>query len=93
MNLKISRNGWGATIIDAMSTAILMDLGDVVIQALEFVPTIDFSKTNTVVNLFETTVSSNSKSSCLCVSLVGGKLITCRVLPSDSVSWRLDLSA
>ncbi|KAI5809916.1 glycoside hydrolase [Peziza echinospora] len=51
-----SRNGWGATIIDAMDTAILMDLNGVVMQALEFVPTIDFSRTDTGVSLFETTI-------------------------------------
>ncbi|KAF2395753.1 seven-hairpin glycosidase [Trichodelitschia bisporula] len=53
-----SRNGWGASAIDALSTAIIMDLPDVVDQILEFVPSIDFTTTRTSdpVSLFETTI-------------------------------------
>lgn len=54
-----SRNGWGATIVDSLSTAIIMRLDKVVIEALKFIDTIDFSKAPvnpTSVNKFETTI-------------------------------------
>jgi len=58
------RNGWGASIADALSTAILMGLDDVVLQALEYLSTVDFTKTDAEVNLFETTVSLRCLSQC-----------------------------
>ncbi|CAI6332463.1 unnamed protein product [Periconia digitata] len=59
-----TRNGWGATAIDALSTAIIMQQTDIVNQILDFVPTIDFTKTGADtrpgasedVSLFETTI-------------------------------------
>ena len=53
-----SRNGWGASAVDAFSTAIIMDLQDVVTVILDFVPTIDFSVSyqNGSVDVFETTI-------------------------------------
>ncbi|KAF2502572.1 putative 1,2-alpha-mannosidase [Lophium mytilinum] len=51
-----SRNGWGASAVDALSTALVMELSDVVNEIIEYVPTIDFSKTSTEVSLFETTI-------------------------------------
>ncbi|KAI5241641.1 glycoside hydrolase family 47 protein [Aureobasidium subglaciale] len=53
-----SRNGWGATAVDALSTAILMESQDVVTTILDFIPSIDFtvSKSGTLVSLFETTI-------------------------------------
>lgn len=59
-----TRNGWGATAIDALSTAIIMQQTDIVNQILDFVPTIDFTKTGEGtrpgalpdVSLFETTI-------------------------------------
>ncbi|KAI4730540.1 glycoside hydrolase family 47 protein [Aureobasidium sp. EXF-10728] len=53
-----SRNGWGATAVDALSTAILMESQDVVTTILEYIPTINFnvSKDNAPVSLFETTI-------------------------------------
>lgn len=53
-----SRNGWGATAVDALSTAILMESQDVVTTILEYIPSIDFnvSKGNVPVSLFETTI-------------------------------------
>jgi mannosyl-oligosaccharide alpha-1,2-mannosidase len=54
--LIISRNGWGASAIDALSTAIVMGEADIVNQIVEYVPKIDFSKTNSTVSLFETTI-------------------------------------
>ncbi|MCJ1468611.1 maturation of Asn-linked oligosaccharides protein [Pseudocyphellaria aurata] len=51
-----SRNGWGATAIDALSTALVMQIDPIVNKILEFVPTIDFTKTEDSVSLFETTI-------------------------------------
>ncbi|GKT94184.1 glycoside hydrolase family 47 protein [Colletotrichum tofieldiae] len=50
------RNGWGASAVDALSTAIIMENKDVVGQILEFVPKINFDVTNTEVSVFETTI-------------------------------------
>ncbi|KAH6640557.1 glycoside hydrolase [Chaetomium tenue] len=50
------RNGWGASAVDAFSTALVMEDWDVIDQILEYVPTIDFNKTETEVSLFETTI-------------------------------------
>ncbi|KAI3600439.1 glycoside hydrolase family 47 protein [Moniliophthora roreri] len=52
------RNGWGATIIDAMSTMHIMGLDDFFNEAVEFASKIDFSKsqTNDTVSVFETTI-------------------------------------
>ncbi|KAJ4482500.1 glycoside hydrolase family 47 protein [Lentinula aciculospora] len=52
------RNGWGATIVDAMGTMLLMDFTDLFNQALDFVTKIDFRQSNTPssVSLFETTI-------------------------------------
>lgn len=52
------RNGWGASAIDAFSTALIMGKTDVVSQILDFVPEIDFSTSynDTVVSVFETTI-------------------------------------
>jgi mannosyl-oligosaccharide alpha-1,2-mannosidase len=59
-----SRNGWGATAVDALDTAIIMEQIDIVNQILDFVPTIDFTKTGNgvkkgaslSVSLFETNI-------------------------------------
>ncbi|KAA8914616.1 glycoside hydrolase [Sphaerosporella brunnea] len=51
-----SRNGWGASIADALSTACLMELDDVVLDALQHLAAVDFTKTSTPVSLFETTI-------------------------------------
>ncbi|OLN85112.1 putative mannosyl-oligosaccharide alpha-1,2-mannosidase 1B [Colletotrichum chlorophyti] len=50
------RNGWGASAVDALSTAIIMENKDVVGQILDFVPTINFNVTKTEVSVFETTI-------------------------------------
>ncbi|KAJ0342323.1 hypothetical protein COL922a_001355 [Colletotrichum nupharicola] len=50
------RNGWGASAIDALSTAIIMENKDIVGQILDFVPTINFDVTSTEVSVFETTI-------------------------------------
>ncbi|KAF2663742.1 glycoside hydrolase [Microthyrium microscopicum] len=54
-----SRNGWGATPIDALSTAIIMGEKEIVKQILSFIPTIKFGKQmyeRNTVSLFETTI-------------------------------------
>lgn len=56
LNLTPSRNGWGASAIDALSTALIMRQADIVHAILTYIPTIDFSTTNTTVSLFETTI-------------------------------------
>jgi mannosyl-oligosaccharide alpha-1,2-mannosidase len=38
------RNGWGATIFDAMDTMLVMGLTDDYQEAVRFVETVDFSK-------------------------------------------------
>ncbi|KIM46842.1 glycoside hydrolase family 47 protein [Hebeloma cylindrosporum] len=52
------RNGWGATIIDAMSTMHIMGMDDLFQEAVNFSSKIDFSKSQTrdKVSVFETTI-------------------------------------
>lgn len=55
-----SRNGWGVTAFDALSTAIVMEQTDIVNDILDYIPTVDFTKTVTpaggAVSLFETNI-------------------------------------
>ncbi|KAG8713541.1 maturation of Asn-linked oligosaccharides protein [Ceratobasidium sp. 423] len=52
------RNGWGATIVDSLSTMHAMGLEDLFKEGVEFTLNIDFSrsKTNSTVSLFESTI-------------------------------------
>ncbi|RYP18007.1 hypothetical protein DL767_009926 [Monosporascus sp. MG133] len=53
------RNGWGASAVDALSTALILGNQEVVDQILEFVPTINFDLTapgQEAVSVFETTI-------------------------------------
>ncbi|KAH9074263.1 seven-hairpin glycosidase [Lactarius deliciosus] len=52
------RNGWGATIVDGMTTMKIMGLTTQFNEALDFVRKIDFSKSNTpdAVSVFESTI-------------------------------------
>ncbi|KAJ7573879.1 glycoside hydrolase family 47 protein [Mycena floridula] len=52
------RNGWGATIIDALTTAKIMGFDDFFNEGVEFAAHIDFSKSQTpdTVSVFETTI-------------------------------------
>ena len=54
--LHANRNGWGASAVDALSTALIMDLPDVVDDALDHIAKIDYTETDSLVNLFETTI-------------------------------------
>ncbi|KAF2628238.1 glycoside hydrolase family 47 protein [Macroventuria anomochaeta] len=51
-----SRNGWGASAADALSTALIMGEREIVNQIISYIPTIDWSVTSTSVSLFETTI-------------------------------------
>ncbi|KAK4619976.1 Mannosyl-oligosaccharide alpha-1,2-mannosidase [Fulvia fulva] len=53
-----SRNGWGASAADALSTALVMESGEIVNQIVNYVPSIDWSvsKDDEAVSLFETTI-------------------------------------
>ncbi|EAW07379.1 glycoside hydrolase family 47 protein [Aspergillus clavatus NRRL 1] len=51
-----SRNGWGASAVDALSTAIVMRNATIVHEILDHIATIDYSKTSDTVSLFETTI-------------------------------------
>ncbi|KAJ7754456.1 glycoside hydrolase family 47 protein [Mycena metata] len=52
------RNGWGASIVDAMPTMVVMGLDEFFIEAVNFSAHIDFSKSQTsdTVSIFETTI-------------------------------------
>ena len=50
------RNAWGASAVDAFSTALVMQIPDIVETILDYIPTIDFTNTTTEVSLFETTI-------------------------------------
>lgn len=55
----VYRNGWGASAVDALSTALVMGKGDVVKQILDHIATIDWRKTapgQEGVSVFETTI-------------------------------------
>jgi hypothetical protein len=56
LTLLLDRNGWGASAVDAFSTALVMGNWDVVNKILEYIPKIDFDNTSTEVSLFETTI-------------------------------------
>lgn len=53
-----SSNGWGASAIDALSTALIMDIPEIVNQIVDYVPDIDWSVSadDQPVSLFETTI-------------------------------------
>ena len=50
------RNNWGASAVDALSTALVMEIQDIVTDILDYIPTIDFTTSATSVSLFETTI-------------------------------------
>jgi len=53
-----SRNGWGATIVDALDTMLIMGLNDLFTDAVDHMATVDFTKSNTAntVSVFESTI-------------------------------------
>ena len=54
--MSLFRNGWGASAVDAFSTALVMGNWDVVGKILDYIPNIDFNTTTAEVSLFETTI-------------------------------------
>lgn len=55
----VDRNGWGATAVDGLSTAILMEEGVIVDKILNQIATTDFTVTvvpDQPISLFETTI-------------------------------------
>jgi mannosyl-oligosaccharide alpha-1,2-mannosidase len=52
----LHRNAWGASAVDALSTALIMGQADIVNQITAHIATIDYSTTSTEVSLFETTI-------------------------------------
>ncbi|KAF2637587.1 mannosyl-oligosaccharide alpha-1,2-mannosidase-like protein [Massarina eburnea CBS 473.64] len=51
-----TRNGWGAFIVDAATTMALMGLWDELAQAVEHIVMIDFTRSDALVDPFETTI-------------------------------------
>lgn len=54
-----SRNGWGASIVDALSTALIMGQKDIVEDILDYIPSINFARCGgwpRKVSVFETTI-------------------------------------
>lgn len=51
--------GWGLSVVDALGTAIIMELDDIVDRSLDYIDTIDFTRTptNNACRLFEVNVS------------------------------------
>lgn len=55
----VSRNGWGASAVDAISTALVMENDEVIKQIVDHIKTINFNETvqgGESVSLFETTI-------------------------------------
>ncbi|CAP66683.1 uncharacterized protein PODANS_4_8120 [Podospora anserina S mat+] len=50
------RNGWGASAVDAFSTALIMGEHKIIDQILRYIPDINFNHTDSEVSLFETTI-------------------------------------
>lgn len=53
---KKARNGWGASAVDAFTTALVMGESDIVAEILNLISTTNFDVTDTQVSLFETTI-------------------------------------
>ncbi|KAK6347914.1 maturation of Asn-linked oligosaccharides protein [Orbilia javanica] len=51
-----SMSGWGASVIDGIGTAVLMELHDVVEQQLRIISEIDYTQCEHQISLFETTI-------------------------------------
>lgn len=51
-----TRNGWGATLVDSLSTLQVMQLQKEYEEAIRHIHTIDFTKTNSPVSVFESTI-------------------------------------
>jgi hypothetical protein len=56
LNTNICRNKWGASAVDALSTALVMEQKDIINQIIDYIPTINYYSTPSTVSLFETTI-------------------------------------
>lgn len=56
MTDSLARNKWGASAVDALSTALIMGEKEIVNQIITYIPSINWSQTPTSVSLFETTI-------------------------------------
>lgn len=57
LTITLHSDGWGASVVDAISTAAIMGHREIVHQILDYIPTIDFTYSNeTTISLFETTI-------------------------------------
>jgi mannosyl-oligosaccharide alpha-1,2-mannosidase len=56
MSLMCLSNNWGASAVDALSTALIMEQKDIVNQIIDYIPTIDYYNSSSDVSLFETTI-------------------------------------
>lgn len=58
LKLTFSRNGWGASAVDALSTALVMENAEVTNTILDYIGTINFGAPvrDSQVSLFETTI-------------------------------------
>ncbi|KAK6509869.1 hypothetical protein TWF481_004597 [Arthrobotrys musiformis] len=81
-----SRNGWGATIIDSMTTAAIMGLTDTFAEQYDWVVNhVDFNKPKGLVDPFETTIRYLGA----LVSTID--LLEAGVIPAPSPSFRQDI--
>lgn len=55
-NRHVTSNGWGASAIDAFSTAVVMENSEAMQQILDHVQNIDFDTAVGSISLFETTI-------------------------------------
>ncbi|KAK6532390.1 maturation of Asn-linked oligosaccharides protein [Arthrobotrys megalospora] len=51
-----SMSGWGASVIDGIGTAVLMELPEIVEEQLNFIAKIDYTKCEHQISMFETTI-------------------------------------
>jgi mannosyl-oligosaccharide alpha-1,2-mannosidase len=56
LNTDLCRNKWGASAVDALSTALVMEQKDIINQIIDYIPTINYYSTPSTVSLFETTI-------------------------------------
>ena len=61
----IARNGWGATIVDGLSTLLVAGLEDELISALNYTIAIDFTAPDGLVDPFETIIRYVIQYECL----------------------------
>lgn len=52
----LRRNGWGASAVDALTTALVMEIPEIVDEILTHIKSIDYTSTETEVSMFETTI-------------------------------------